>query len=316
MSIIFFHEKTLVNIKLKYKYYFHKIFYYNLSMIWFILTLSAALCWAVGQIFIKKGFEHIQPLWNNIFNNILSLFIYLIPALWISKFEINTPSFIVFIFIFTATLLYLGFFYSISRGQLSLTGTIVAGYPIITAILSYLFLNEHLTVLQYGGIALILTGGVFVALPDRTEHIKPKHSSWVLWGLLGALTIGTGDFFTKLSVNSIGSYSHMIFLALISNATSGLNYLLDKKNRKAPKIFHKSFGPTFTGLLIQLIGAFFFILAFDYGKVSLVTSVSSVYPAVMVLLAVKFLNEKITRLHIIGIGVAVCGLIIIGLGSW
>lgn len=284
-------------------------------MLWFLLTLSAAFCWAVGQIFIKKGFEHIQPLWNNIFNNILSLFIYLLPALWISKFEINTPSIFVFIFILTASLLYLGFFYSIARGQISLTGTVVAGYPIITIILSHIFLKEHLTFLQYGGIALILSGGVFVALPNNANHLKIKHSSWLLWGLIGAVALGTGDFFTKLSVNSIGSYSHMIFLALISNATSGLNYLLDKKNRKVPKIFHKTFGPTFTGLVIQLIGAFFFILSFNYGKVSLVTSVSSVYPALMVLLAVKFLNEKITRIHSIGIGVTVCGLIIIGLGS-
>jgi uncharacterized membrane protein len=315
MSIIFLHEKYTDYHQIEISMLFHNIYYYNLSMLWFLLTLSAAFCWAVGQIFLKKGFEHICPLWNNIFNNILSLFIYLLPALLISKFEINTPSIIVIIFILTASMLYLGFFYSISRGQISLTGTIVSGYPIITIILSYIFLKEHLTLMQYGGIALILSGGVFVALPDKTNHLKIKHSTWVLWGLIGALALGTGDFFTKLSVNSIGSYSHMVFLALVSNATSGLNYLLDKRNRKAPKIFHKNFTSTFTGLVIQLIGAFFFILAFDYGKVSLVTSVSSVYPALMVLLAVKFLNDKINRIHSIGIGVTVCGLIIIGLGS-
>ncbi len=85
--------------------------------------------------------------------------------------EIKPPSIIVFIFILTASLLYLAFFYSIARGQISLTGTIVAGYPIVTIILSYIFLKEHLTFLQYGGIAFILSGGVFVALPGRANNL-------------------------------------------------------------------------------------------------------------------------------------------------
>ena len=63
------------------------------------------------------------------------------------------------------------------------------------------------------------------------------------------------------------------------------------------------------------IGTLLFILAFDYGKVSLIAPVSSIYPAIIALLAVRFLGEKITIKQGTGIGVIVSGLVLIGLGT-
>jgi drug/metabolite transporter (DMT)-like permease len=46
---------------------------YTPSMIWFPLALSAAVCWAVGAVLVKRGFSSVPPLWNNVINNALSL---------------------------------------------------------------------------------------------------------------------------------------------------------------------------------------------------------------------------------------------------
>lgn len=284
-------------------------------MRWFLLALGASLCFAVSQIFVKKGFKNIPPLWNNIINNLLTFFFWMPPVLLFSGFKIMIPSPLIFSAIFIASSFYQSFYYVISKGQISLTGTVVAGCPAITIILSYLFLGERLTSFQYLGIALLLMGGIIVALPENKSLNEGKDRSWLLWGLSGAFLIGTGDFLTKFSINQIGSYSHIFFLSLIFNLISILNYTIDKNNRPIPKFFSKSFLNTFIGIAIHLLGALIFLLAFDYGKVSLITPVASIYPAFVVLLAMRFLKESITLKQGMGIFVILIGLILMGYGK-
>ncbi len=285
-------------------------------MLWFPLAIGAAIFWSVGQILIKRGFETIPPLWNNILNDLLSLFIYIPAALLLGRFSIARPPSIVFIYVFLSSMLYHVFFYAISKGQISLTGTVVSGYPVATIVLSYFFLNERLTLFQYAGIALILSGCVTVALPENHPLHKSRNYSWILWGMAGAVTIGTGDFITKLSINIVGAYTHIVFLALVSNGVSWLNFLLDGKNRKTPVFSRRCFLGTFIGIIIHLTGAVLFLIAFNYGKVSLIVSVSSVYPALVALMAVKFLDEKISAKQAGGIATAIIGLILIGIGTF
>jgi uncharacterized membrane protein len=165
------------------------------------------------------------------------------------------------------------------------------------------------------GIVCILFGSIFVTLPKRNTEETKGDITWILWGFSGAVLIGTGDFLSKLSIIEIGSFSHMFFLVPVSNTISFINYLIDRKNRKFPKIFHRQFLPSFVGLVIHLIGVFFFYLAFDYGKVSLVVSVSSIYPAFVLLFAIKLLKESVTLKQGLGISSIIFGLILIGLGS-
>jgi uncharacterized membrane protein len=281
-------------------------------MIWFPLALFAAVCWAVGAVLVKRGFTAVPPLWNNIINNILALVLWIPVVLVMSRFHIRVPPLPILLIILAASILFQMFYYSISRGQVSLTGSVIAIYPMITIVLSYLFLGERLSPLQYGAVGIILAGGVAVALPDKNQILHTQGLSWLPWGLAGALSLGTGDFLSKLSINRIGSYSHIFFLSLIAVGLSGFNYLIDKPNRPAPRIFARSFLPTFLGIVLHLAGALSFLLAFDYGPISLISPVSSVYPALLALLAVKFLKDRVSPLQGIGIGVITGGLILIG----
>ncbi len=284
-------------------------------MIWFTFAFSAAMLWAVGQVFIKKGFSHFPPLWSNIANNVLSLFLWIPFVLFSTRFAVKLPPLMYIGIIFCASSLYHLFFYAISKGQISLTGTLVAGYPVFTIALSHLFLGERLTPLQYLGITFILTGDITFALPRQPRLNRKGGFSWILWGLAGAFTIGSGDFITKFSINQIGVYTHIFFLALISNAVSSVNYLLDRRNRSTPKIFSRLSLPSLLGIIITLIGSLFFLLALAHGAVSLIVSISSVYPGFVALLAVRFLGESISMKQVIGIAAAMAGLILIGLGT-
>ena len=50
-------------------------------------------------------------------------------------------------------------------------------------------------------------------------------------------------------------------------------------------------------------------------KISLVGPVSSIYPAIVAVLAVKFLKESISAKHGVGIGITILGLILVGVGG-
>ena len=131
------------------------------------------------------------PLWNNILDKFVSLVLWTPIALLLSGFNIIVPPLSVVVIIIASSSLYHFFYYAISKGQISLTGTIVAGYPLFIILLSYFFLHEQLSWVQYTGIALILTGDVIVALPSNDKarvHDLPHGSShdytWVLWGFI------------------------------------------------------------------------------------------------------------------------------------
>ena len=285
-------------------------------MIWFPLALSAAVCWAVGAVLVKRGFAAVPPLWNNIINNALALLLWIPVVLVLSGFSIDVPPIRILLIILAASVLFQLYYYSLSRGQVSLTGTVIAVYPMITIILSYLFLGERLSPVQYGAVALILAGGVAVAFPNQGQILHTGGRSWLPWGMAGALSLGTGDFLSKLSINQIGSYSHIFFLSLIAVGLSGVNYIVDTPNRAVPPVFARTFLPSLIGIVLHLVGALCFLLAFDYGPVSLISPVSSVYPALLALLAVKFLKDRISVVQGIGIGAITGGLITIGISGF
>ncbi|HEB14114.1 MAG TPA: hypothetical protein ENI09_01755 [candidate division WWE3 bacterium] len=284
-------------------------------MTWLYLALTAALFWAVGQVLVKKGFENVPPLWNNIIFYVLALLLWVPASLWLSNFEISIPTFPVFFIIALAQAAYMIFFYAIVKGELALTGTIVAGYPVTTVVLSQIFLGERLAPVQVLGITLVLLGAVAISLPERGLPKEVRDLSWIKWGVAAAILIGFADFLSKISINQIGSYSNIFFLTFLALPLLLINYLVDKKNRPRPKLSGKKSLPTLAGNLVLSVGTFVFYLALGQGDASLVVPVSSIYPAFIAILAMAFLREKVTVKQGAGIVSAVLGIILTGLGS-
>lgn len=69
------------------------------------------------------------------------------------------------------------------------------------------------------------------------------------------------------------------------------------------------------GFLLYGIGALVMIVAYKYGKLSVLQPVLSLNYVLTIILAVTVLNEKITRIKICGIIVIIIGVILIGGGD-
>lgn len=130
--------------------------------------------------------------------------------------------------------------------------------------------------------------------------ILPAMGALIVWGFWG--------FLPKLTTHYLSPRSAVVYevlggliLALIVLASS--KFQLD---------FHPQ-GSAFaviTGML-GLLGAFCFLLAVSKGPVTLVATLSALYPVISVLLATFILQESVTFKQWVGIAMAIAAMILV-----
>lgn len=131
---------------------------------------------------------------------------------------------------------------------------------------------------------------------------------WVLPALGALIVWGFWGFIPKLTTHYLSPRSAVVYevlggllLALIVLASS--KFQLD---------FHPqgSVYAIITGML-GLLGAFCFLLAVSKGPVTLVATLSALYPVVSILLAIFILQESVTFKQWVGIAMAVLAMILV-----
>lgn len=275
---------------------------------WLAYTLAAAGLWGVGQVLTKRGLIQITPLWNNL---IAYGWVIITMIPWAVNGGVSwerLPA------IFPWTLLtataYSIYFYVVSRGEIALTGTINSMYPLATVILAKLFLGETTSGLHNLGIVATLAGAVLIAWP---KDVKVKLESWVWWGTAGAIMAGSGDFLTKLIIGRSDVYTFTLSHELAFIPVMAALVLVDKKGRSVPRLALRSWWPTLAGVGMMQIGVLSFFIALSLGKASLVAPVSSIYQAITVVLAMLWLKEKVSRRQLVGIALAIGGVLLLAL---
>lgn len=276
---------------------------------WLIYALLAATFWGIGQIFVKKGFQDISALYNNLLATLIGFAIFIPFALY---HGVNFDSIwrIAPLGILVSVLL-TSYYYALGRGQLALTGTVIGTYPFVTVLLSYLFLGERLSTFQFIAISLIILGTVFVALPEKKQ--KFIVGSWLVWAFSAVFMIGTADFFIKVLISQSDLYTYLFTYGFCSLFVASLLILIDKKGRRLPAFNLKGYLPTLLGVGMVEFGFFVFHLAVNEGLISLVSPISGIYVAITAVLAWLILKEHISKKHAFGIGLAALGVILIGI---
>jgi len=276
-------------------------------MNWFFPAIGALILWGSGQVFIKKGLTSISPFVSNL---IAVFFILLIEIPFALLGKVNWSYFpAIFLIGFFAQIPNFIYPYVINKANVSLAGTVLAAYPFITVILSLLFLNESLSLLQVIGIAGIMIGMFLVAKP---ENEKFEVSQWLIWALFGALIVGTGDFIGKVGITKYDLNSFIFAFAL--SAVPGLLIIrLFDKSPLTIKGSKKDILFSAIGNLIMPLGLLFLYIAFNSGPASLISPIASSYPALTAVLAYIFLKEKINKTNSFGIVLATLGIVLTGI---
>ena len=131
---------------------------------------------------------------------------------------------------------------------------------------------------------------------------------WVLNSLMALVCFGLWGFLPKVSVKYISPNSALIYEVMGGILVAAVIWFGFSEG-----IEHDFRGvtPAFLTGVIGYLGMFFFLHAVSMGKVSIVASLTAVYPVVTILLAVIILKEKITYLQGVGVFLATTGIILL-----
>jgi uncharacterized membrane protein len=160
---------------------------------------------------------------------------------------------------------------------------------------------------------MIISGTVILAFPSRIPEKSLRHpQKWFIWGIGGAIMIGIAELLTKIGTAHGGGNTFTFLLALFCLPAVLICAVFDKKGRNIKKMKWKSSAISLIGIAMIEFDLIPLNLAFATGPASLVSPVSTLNSLITVILAVKFLKERINKLQFLGIAITIIGTILIG----
>jgi drug/metabolite transporter (DMT)-like permease len=194
------------------------------------------------------------------------------------------------------------FYKALSLGTMSIVSPIVACGAIVPFAIS-LATGERPSSLAIAGAALALSGAVIASSEERRAP-EANRARAVAIAALAAVALGLFTYFLGLGSRE-GSALSTLFGARIGSLTILLS--LTAATRAPLRIGRRWLWPVAAVGLCDVAANALFALASSEGLLSLVSVVGSLCPVATVLLAYAILHERLTRVQLAGIAVALAG---------
>lgn len=208
-----------------------------------------------------------------------------------------------------STVLGLSAFYNgLAQGQMGVVAPVAASgvvVPVIVGVAS----GEKPSAGAFFGIALVVLGVIACAGPSRSrepgQHLTVRP---ILYALVAAL--GFGTVFVCLAH---GSRESLPATLLQMRVTSVLLLFLFARRTGQLTTLREAYQWPIVGLgYLDISANACFAFAGEHGDISIVAVLASLYPAVTMLLARKFDQERLDAVRRIGVALAVVGVAVIG----
>ncbi len=160
---------------------------------------------------------------------------------------------------------------------------IISLSPILTIILSVVFLKEKATRQSWIGIILALTA-IFLLSYSKPDDTGSKEYLWLELSFLIFIMWGVQAFYMKLANKSMKAESIFAYMAITAVMLIPFTILMTDFQQDINWGFK---GPYLTAIiqLLNAIGALSLVYAIRYGKVIIVTPMTSLYPLITILLS-------------------------------
>mgnify|MGYP001564575374 CR=1 FL=1 len=279
-------------------------------MSWFFTVIIIAFTWGIAHVLIKKGFAHLSPLQSYALDTFVALFIWIPYGILAGgKLTDITPVFLgIFLFLGIA---YAGYYYVVEKGPVSIVIPIFSASPIVTVLLSYVFLGERLGPVQFIAICATILGVIMTSLPAKKERKVPE--TWVLLALFLTIVWGLENILVKYAVDHIGNATSMILLTFGQIGAVALWRLISPQKQIVPQIPKRYFLPTLIGVILLNGGTIAYMIAMEQSLASLVGPLSNAYVVVTVLFSAFYLREKIRPIQYLGIALTTLGVILVSI---
>jgi drug/metabolite transporter (DMT)-like permease len=288
-----------------------------------ILSLTAAVLWALAIVLFKRSGESVHPVALNAFKDVLAVFLYL-PTLAIAGVSLIQPYPLGDYLLLLAsgvigiavgdTLLFKSLFV-IGAGPSALVSCLYS--PFIIG-LSYVWIGERLTLLQLAGVSLIVTA-VFEATRSGDGSSLALRRRWagIGWGVLAQASMAVGVVMIKplldespllwaVEIRLIGGVlALLLFLWINPRRGRILSTLLERSNR----------GYTVASSVIGgYVAMMIWLGGIKLTKASIASALNQTNTIFVLIFAAVVLRERITPGRVLAIVLAVAGALMVTFG--
>jgi drug/metabolite transporter (DMT)-like permease len=287
------------------------------------LAIAAAIIWAMAVVFFKKSGETVHPIGLNLFKNFLAL-ILILPTIWIFGFTLfrEAPA-RDYLLILLSGALGIGisdtlFFKCLNMIGAGRSAIVACLYSPLIIVLSIIFLDERLTLLQFFGTALIISAVLTSLGKDEKSHISRRQIViGMIYGALAYLATAVSVVIVKPILNRspllwvtefrlIGGIL-VLFLVLIFHP--------DRKKILSPLMTLRSWVYTFSG---SFMGAYLSMIAWlgaiQLTQASIAAALSQSSVIFIFVFAILLLHEPLDWRKTVGIILGIGGSILVIFG--
>ncbi|MBI3984062.1 DMT family transporter [Candidatus Microgenomates bacterium] len=184
-------------------------------MVGILLALSCAVFIAFSQIALRKSYRDFKPSVAFFFDSIFGLILWVPLALIMGiAAGVSLQEALVFAFI-SAILSEAIVFYALSHGELAVTATVLASYPVYTLIFSRLINHELLSAGLMAFVALTIVGSLLASFPTKLQGKELRIGPAIIWPFMAAVAIGLSDTISKGYINRSGDFSLLLMLGFV-----------------------------------------------------------------------------------------------------
>jgi len=291
-----------------------------------ITGLIVMFLWGVAGFMMTVPVKKIGTLKTQFLSNTLAI-IPLILVLLTSFDLLIITNTNLFLLLIAGVLMVLGI-YSYYKGieiggDVSVLSPVQGSYSIITVILSVLILKESFSFLKSASIVLIFLG-IFLTSTNLKKLKQLRTTKGIKYGLIALVCLGIQFFIlgvvsketTLFGLYSTSThYMSVYFFTTIINPGLFILFALIKK--EIPTLKEIKMKEVYPVILITYVMFAVAWIVLNYGlakdQVSLLVPISSLNPAITVILAVIFYKEKLVFNQKLGILVVLAGLFLISL---
>ncbi len=168
-----------------------------------------------AYLFLKKSYKEFKPSVAFMFDALFGLLIWVPLAIFMGiSSGANWVEATIFAVI-SAVLSEAIVFYALSHGELAITATILATYPVYTVILSFFINGEHLTPALALFVIIAIIGSIVASLPNKLKKGEFKLKPALIWPFIAALCIGLSDTISKNYINRSDDFSFLFMLGFV-----------------------------------------------------------------------------------------------------
>lgn len=211
---------------------------------------------------------------------------------------------------------WISYFEALRDGPAAVVGTLTAAYTTVTVLLAALWLKERLHRRQVWGVLIVIVSSSLLAFGSEQVQLSLGH--WFLYSVATMLLWGISQALFKYAYGLKGANDGIFFLCnWLATCVTLLPYGLLTTAGTPSNIWGESHAVlgSLAVVAFYTIGDLALFVAVHFGKASLVTPLSGLYPIVTLFYASWVLHEQMNALQWTAIGAVMVAIVLCTFGE-